>query len=134
MLAKSRILVVDDNALVCDSIREILISDDLEVEIATGGPEALTAFRKGKFDLVIIDYQMPVMNGDKLATAIKALAPQQPIIMITAYGEALRMHGNFPLAVDLVINKPFGLEELGKAVHQLTTRARRAVSPASLAH
>jgi CheY-like chemotaxis protein len=117
-----RILVVDDEAVVCDSIRKVLALDQHEVEAATSGQGALAAFQTGKFDLTIIDYEMPVMKGDKLAAAIKALAPQQPIIMMTAYGEALRLAGDFPLAVDLVMSKPFDLQELREAVRQTTTK------------
>lgn len=51
--------------------------DQYEVETAATGQEALVAFQPGKFDLVIIHWQMPVMKGDKLAAAIKALAPRQ---------------------------------------------------------
>ena len=117
-----RILVVDDEAAVCDTIKKVLALDQHEVEAATSGQDALAAFQAGKFDLIILDYAMPGMKGDKLAAAIKALAPQQPIIMLTAYGESLRLAGNFPLAVDLVMGKPFDLQELREAVRQTTTK------------
>jgi two-component system, cell cycle response regulator CpdR len=119
-----RVLVVDDEALVCDSIRELLRDFDRhEVETVTSGEEALVAFQRAKFDLIIIDYEMRVMKGDKLAAAIKALAPQQPILMITAYGEEFRLGDNVPLAVDLVMNKPFGVQEFRGAVRQLATKS-----------
>ena len=116
-----RILVVDDEALVCDSIRRVLALDQHEVATAASAQEALTLFQAGKFDLTIIDYDMPVMKGDKLAEAIRSLAPRQPIIMMTAYGEALRLAGNFPLAVDQVITKPFDIQEFREAVRRFTT-------------
>ena len=119
-----RVLIVDDEPSVADSIRQILALDQYEAEAVTTGQEALDAFQKGKFALVIVDYEMPVMKGDKLAAAIKALVPQQPIIMITAYGEALRFAGNYPLAVDQVVNKPFPLEELRDAVRRLASQPR----------
>lgn len=118
-----RILVVDDEAVVCESIGKVLALDHQEVETATSGQGALAACQAGKFDLIIIDYELPDMKGDKLAAAIKAQAPQQPIIMITAYGEALRLAGNFPLAVDLVMGKPFDIEEFREAVRQLAAQA-----------
>ncbi len=118
-----RILVVDDEALVCDSIRRVLALGKHEVEIATSGQDALAAFKPGKFDLIILDYEMPGMKGDKVAAAMKVLAPEQPILLITGYGEQLRLAGNFPLAVNLVITKPFDMEELQEAVRQLTERA-----------
>ena len=117
-----RILVVDDEALVCESIKQVLALDEHEVEAVTSSQDALAAFQGGKFDLVIIDYLMPGMRGDKLAATIKALAPHQPIIMLTAYGERLRFEGEFPLAVDLVMSKPFDLQELRKAVRQAAAK------------
>jgi CheY-like chemotaxis protein len=118
-----RILVVDDEASVCDSVRNVLALDHHEVRTATSGQDALAAFQTGEFDLIIIDYEMPGMKGDKLAAAIRVLAPQQSIIMITAYGESLRLAGNFPLAVDMAMSKPFDLQELREAVRQLTAKA-----------
>jgi CheY-like chemotaxis protein len=118
-----RVLVVDDEPAVGDSMRQILALDQYEVEIVTSGQEALDAFQRGKFDLILVDYEMPVMKGDKLAAAIKALAPQQPILMITAYGEELRFSGTYPLAVDLVIGKPFAVQEFREAVRQLLSKA-----------
>ena len=118
-----RILVVDDESLVCDSIKSVLASDGHEVVMAFNAEEALEAFRDREFDIVITDYEMPVMKGDKLAAAIKMLRPEQPIILITAYAESLRLKGNFPLGVDLVLPKPFKLEEMRQAVQQLATRS-----------
>jgi CheY-like chemotaxis protein len=108
--------------LVCDSVRRILALDQYEAETATSGQQALDVFQTGKFDLVVIDYAMPVMKGDTLAAAIKALAPQQPVIMITAYAEELRLAGSFPLTVDLVISKPFEVAEFREAVRRLATK------------
>jgi two-component system, cell cycle response regulator CpdR len=118
-----RILVVDDEPLVCDSITRILALDQHDVRTAASGQEALAIFQTAKFDVVIIDYQMPDIKGDKLAAAIRALVPQQSIIMITAYGERLRLAGDFPLAVDMVMSKPFAIEELREAVHRLAAKA-----------
>ena len=118
-----RILVVDDECFVCDSIRKILTSDGHQVVTAFSAEEAMNAFSAGNFDIVITDYEMPVMKGDKLAAAIKALRPAQPIILITAYAESLRLKGNFPLGVDLVLPKPFKLEEMRDAVQRLAVSA-----------
>lgn len=118
-----RILVVDDEPLVCDSTKRILAHDGHEVVIAASGEEALALFQKGKFDLVITDYEMPAMKGDALAVAIKALAPQQPVLMITAYVEPLLTEGNSLTGVDLMVSKPFTLPELRQAVANLTSTA-----------
>jgi len=117
-----RILVVDDEPVICDSIRRILLLDHHEVETATTSEQALASFQAGKFDLIILDYEMPGMKGDKLAATLKALAPRQRILMITAYAEKLRLAGNFPLAVDSVVSKPFDAQEFRNTVRNLTTK------------
>lgn len=116
-----RILVVDDEPLVCDSIRRMLALDGHQVEMASNGEAALALFGKGRFGLIITDYELPLMNGDELAVAIKALDPNQPIALITAYAEALQSTGAALAGVDLVISKPFDLQELRQAVNRLLT-------------
>src|SRR5690349_16151747 len=84
-----RILVVDDDPLVADSLRRMLEFDGHRVEVAGGGEQALALFAKGGFELTLLDYEMPGMKGDQLATALKALAPDHPVIMFTGYAEAV---------------------------------------------
>jgi CheY-like chemotaxis protein len=117
-----RVLVVDDDQLVCDSVRLMLALDGHTVETVSNAKTALEVFQKGKFDLVMLDYEMPGMNGDELAAAIKALNLNQPIVMITAYPEMLAMSGTPLVGVDLLIKKPFDLQEVRNAVAKLFSR------------
>jgi CheY-like chemotaxis protein len=119
IIPAKRILVVDDDPLVCDSVRMMLAHDGHAVEMAMNGQEALQCFVKGKFDLVLIDYAMPGMRGDELALAIRAQAPDQPIAMITAHAELMESPAH-PLAGKVfVIAKPFMLEELREVMVKL---------------
>ena len=111
-----RILVVDDEPFVCDAVKMMLIFDGHDVQTANSGKEALSLFEKERFDLVITDFSMPSMKGDELAAAIKAQAPTQPVVMITAYAEMLQSTGNPLTGVDVVISKPFLLENLRQAI------------------
>jgi CheY-like chemotaxis protein len=111
-----RILVVDDEPFVCDAVKMMLAFDGHQVETANSGQEALTLFDKQKFDIVITDFAMPVMKGDELAASIKARAPDQPVLMITAYAEMLQASGNPLTGVDFMISKPFLLENLREAI------------------
>lgn len=122
-ISARRILVVDDEPLVCDSTKRILAYDGHQVVTASSAAEALALFQNGKFDLVITDYEMPVMKGDALAVAIKTLVPQQPVLMITAYVEPLLTAGDSLTGVDLMVSKPFTLPELRQAVANLTTKS-----------
>jgi len=115
-LASKKILVVDDEPFVCDAVKMMLAFDGHDVQTANSGKEALSFFEKGKFDLIITDFAMPVMKGDELAAAIEARAPEQPIVMITAYAEMLQTSGNPLTGVDSIISKPFLLEDLRAAM------------------
>ena|ERR1043166_843936 len=94
--------------------------DGHTVETANSAKDALALFDQGKFDLVITDFAMPNMKGDELAAAIKARAPQQPVVMITAYAEMLQSSDNPLTGVDFVISKPFLLENLREAIAKVT--------------
>ena len=114
-----RILVVDDDPLVCDSMRRMLEVDGRQVALAGSAREALALCDKQTFDLIIIDYLMPVMKGDKLALVIRERYPDKPIIMITADAEKLESLKENPPGVDLVIGKPFQLDDLREAVSRV---------------
>lgn len=82
-----RILVVDDNAAVRRYLRGVLepnanwrVCDE-----AKNGKEAVEAFRNAKPDFVVLDFQMPEMNGLEAARAISQLSPEIPILMVTLY-------------------------------------------------
>ena len=111
-----RILVVDDEPLVCDAVKLMLDFDGHVVESVGNGKDALAMLEKGKFDLVITDFEMPLMKGDELAAAIKARDPKQPVVMITAYAEMLQASANPLKGVDFIISKPFLLENLREAI------------------
>ena len=113
-----RILVVDDEPLVGNSVRMLLALDGYEVQAAGGGEEALALLEQSGFNLVITDYTMPGMRGDELALHIKARWPDKPVIMLTAYAENLRASGNVPPGVDALISKPFDLADFRFTVAQ----------------
>ena len=111
---KRHILVVDDDAIVCETVTMILQIDGHIVDCASSGAQALDLFQPGKFDLIITDFFMPSMTGEKLASAIKSRSPSQAIAMLTAYPEKLSRE---PLTfVDLLIGKPFEINDLRDAV------------------
>ena len=114
---QKRILVVDDEAFVCEAVKMMLNFDGHLVQTAGSPKEALEAFEVGKFDLVITDYSMPAMKGDALAQAIKQRDPKQPVVMITAYAEVLPPSFT---GVDHIIGKPFLLENLREAIAKVT--------------
>lgn len=113
-----RVLVVDDQEVICELITEYLHGDTHTTASAFRGDEALALFRTGSFDLVITDQSMPFMNGVQLATAIKTIAPGTPVILLTGFGEEL-LAQNLPSGVDLVVGKPVSHADLRQAIFQV---------------
>lgn len=81
-----RILVVDDDRMLCRLTCDILTVEGYVAVPAFNGVEALEVFARGDFDAVVTDLRMPVMNGLELARRIHTEAPDMPVIMVTAYG------------------------------------------------
>jgi len=118
-----RVLLVDDDPLVSDSIRRMLEFDKRYVHAVGSAAEALGICEKENFDVVILDYLMPVMKGDALAVALKQRYPAMPIIMITADPEKLDGSAPLPEAVDILIGKPFQLDELRNAMAKVVLKS-----------
>ena len=116
---RKRILLADDEQAVRHAYAMLLGIDQHEIVEASNGAEALERYSSGTFDVVITDYQMPVMKGNELACRIKALNPSQPIIMITAF-EPPQEATN---PVDLLVHKPLTLVQLRQAIAQAIQKA-----------
>lgn len=114
-----RILLADDEPEIREVVQEMLGIDGHEVTVANNGAEALQLFRKGSFDLVVTDYEMPVMKGNELAIHIKAVAPNLPVLMITSYDRDISPAEN---PVDAILDKPFTLDNLRAAISRLLSR------------
>jgi CheY-like chemotaxis protein len=110
-VSKLRILVVDDEPLVCEMVRAMLLQDGHVVDTAPGGREGLTRFDAEHFDLVLTDYRMPGMKGDAFASAIKKRLKPKPVILITGHPP-----NEAPKAIDWVLLKPFSLLQLRLAI------------------
>jgi CheY-like chemotaxis protein len=114
-IRKRRILLVDDDLDMRELVKSILDANVHEIVEANNGAEAIVLVAYRRFDLVMTDYKMPLVNGSELAVAIKELVPSQPILMLTGYGNALRQ----PNPVDAVVRKPFSVEHLRATVAKI---------------
>jgi two-component system response regulator ResD len=105
--------------------------DQCQVRSAASGADALILCEKETFDLVIIDYLMPVMKGDTLAVILKSIYPDRPILMITADAEKQESAAEPPPGVDVLIGKPFQLNELREVVARLMSTPRNSEAAAN---
>ena len=127
--ARLRLLVVDDDPLLTKSLRDTLEAEGHAVVTASGGQEGIDTFTASetsgdRFAAVITDLGMPYVDGRKVATAIKAVSPSKPVIMLTGWGQRLVAEGDIPPNVDRVLNKPPKLRELRIALAELVAVAR----------
>jgi two-component system nitrogen regulation response regulator NtrX len=83
---KSRILVVDDEAAIRDSLRMILEYEDYEFVGASNGPDAIAQVQRDRPDLVLLDIKMPGMDGMEILRKLHALDETLPIVMISGHG------------------------------------------------
>ncbi len=109
-MAKERILVVDDEYLIRWSLQQDLAKEGYEVVVAESGEEALRLVRESPPDLVLLDIQLPGMNGIQALKKIKEIDPEVVVIMITAYGMVDTAVAAMKLGAHDYINKPYNLE------------------------
>jgi signal transduction histidine kinase/CheY-like chemotaxis protein len=115
------LLVIDDDPILLQTLRNILENDGHAVTVATGGADGIAAFRdamrNGKsIAAVITDLGMPNIDGRRVAAAIKAESPETPIILLTGWGQRLIDDDDAPAHVDRVLSKPPKLRDLRQAL------------------
>jgi signal transduction histidine kinase/CheY-like chemotaxis protein len=123
---RQRILIVDDDPLLIQSLRDILERDGHIVVNAHGGKEGIAAFRaalegRDVFDVVFTDLGMPSVDGRQVASSVKAASPSTPVILLTGWGERLLAEGEKPPNVDQVLSKPPKLRDLRLALNRCRT-------------
>ena len=113
-----QILVVEDDPEIQRLLEMILTMDGHSVSLAGNGREGLEKFQRDHFDLVITDHAMPEMNGDQLASAVKKMSRNKPVLMLTGFADLMDEN---PVSsdVDLVIGKPFTVAEIQDALVRL---------------
>lgn len=82
----ARILAVDDESSIRETLRSILETEGYAVEVAQGGHEAIDSFKNQNFDVVLCDVKMQGMDGIEVLVALRELAPDLPVIMISGHG------------------------------------------------
>jgi two-component system, cell cycle response regulator CpdR len=115
----ARVLIAEDEEALRAFVARALTMDGHEVAVAADGGEALDMLvrEQGKFDVLLTDIRMPVMDGIALALAAARDFPELTILLMTGYADQReRAHGLDALIHD-VIAKPFSLEEIRKAVN-----------------
>ncbi len=117
----ARILVADDSSDNLIYIQSILAKQGATVETAVNGREAFKSCMRGKFDIVLMDIQMPVMDGYEATRALREAGYQKPIIALTAHAMAEERARSLAAGCNLHITKPINGVELVGAILRVIT-------------
>jgi DNA-binding response OmpR family regulator len=121
-----RILIVDDDPALIESLQQALHDDGHEVSVAQGGQAGIDTFQRLQrtakpVEVVITDLGMPYVDGRQVADAVRATAPQTPIILLTGWGQQSTAESESLPRVDRLLSKPPRLRELRAALAELTS-------------
>lgn len=124
-----RILMVDDQPVICELLARLLTTDGHSVDAVGGGGAALAQCRAHQYDVVITDQAMPGMSGEQLAHVIKELMPEMPVILLTGFDDLPEGPVHDFAGVDLTLNKPVTLTDLRRGILKvMTARSRPATA------
>lgn len=119
---KARILLVEDDHNLSAVLQDYLELLGYNIVLATDGEQGLEFFKKGDFDLCILDVMLPKKDGFALATDIRAINQQSPVIFLTALGQSESRINGFKVGCDDYITKPFSSEELALRIEAILKR------------
>jgi DNA-binding response OmpR family regulator len=121
-MSRSKILVIDDDELIRDLVRSALVPAGYDVLDAPDGRQGLRELYATHVDLVILDVEMPDLNGWDTLERVRDLS-EVPVLMLTAHGAELERVRGLKGGADDYVVKPFGLQELAARVQSLLRRA-----------
>src|SRR5262252_9362902 len=128
--AMRRILVVEDERTIAESIAVRLRAEGFAVELAYDGPSAVAKARSTEPDLVVLDVMLPGFDGLEVCRRIQAERAVS-VLMLTARGDETDLLVGLAVGADDYLTKPFSLRELAARVHALLRREERAAQLAS---
>jgi CheY-like chemotaxis protein/putative methionine-R-sulfoxide reductase with GAF domain len=111
-----KVLVIDDQPIVTDLLVSVLERMGYQSQVASSGTIGLEIFENDGFDLVITDLGMPDVSGWEVSRAVKTKKPQVPVVVITGWGVDPDPNKMKDSMVDLIIYKPFQIDELEKII------------------
>ena len=117
-----KVLVVDDEKLIVKGIRFSLEQDGMEFDCAYDGQEALDYINKNKYDVILLDVMLPVLNGFEVCQQIREFS-NVPVIMLTAKGDDMDKILGLEYGADDYITKPFNILEVKARIKAIIRRS-----------
>lgn len=113
------ILLVEDDRFLSDTVRSYLEWKKYEVDRAFEGPEALDKVTSGSYDLVILDWQLPGMDGLDVCRSYREGGGKSPVLMLTGRTDPKEMTKASEAGANGFLTKPFKLDQLEKTVEKM---------------
>jgi DNA-binding response OmpR family regulator len=123
--AQRRVLVVEDERTIAESVAARLRAEGFAVEVAGDGPAAVAAARRTPPDAVVLDVMLPGFDGLEVCRRMQAERPV-PVLMLTARDDETDLLIGLAVGADDYLTKPFSMRELSARVHALLRRATRS--------
>ncbi|MGH2844329.1 MAG: response regulator transcription factor [Solirubrobacteraceae bacterium] len=124
-----RILVVEDERRLADAIARGLRHEGMAVDVAPDGADALEKARLHRYDVLVLDRDLPEVSGDEVCTKVRGERPDTRIIMLTAAGELEDLVNGLALGADDYMAKPFRFAELVARIRALGRRSAPSRPP-----
>ncbi len=121
----SRILVIDDERSIRNTLKDILEYEKYEVDLAEDGPKGLDKIKSGEFDVVLCDIKMPGMDGIEVLEKLMEMGTDLPVVMISG-------HGNIDTAVEAIKKGAFDFIEKPLDLNRLLITIRNAMDKSNL--
>jgi DNA-binding response OmpR family regulator len=121
-----RVLLIEDEALLAEQVAEGLRDHGIAVDLAADGVDGLHKAGANRYDVVVLDRDLPLLHGDQVCTALAGGGGDARILMLTAAGEAADRVGGLVLGADDYLPKPFVFDELVLRIRALARRANNA--------
>ncbi len=118
MWLQAKILVVDDEPVVCQSCQRILAAEDREVCVASTGEEAIQKIENDHFDVALVDLKIPGSGGLNLVRAIRKTSPRTEVVVITGYPSIENAKESIRLGAFEFVTKPFVPDTVCSVVSQ----------------
>jgi len=128
----TRILVIDDEPMMSDSLRQHLSDEGYTVDTAATGATAIDLFDGGAHHLAICDLQLPDMDGLTLLRHMKDAKPNTEVIVVTGYGSVQSAVEAIKAGAFYFVEKPFDFEELSPLVEKALERRELVAEAANM--
>ena len=133
MLDDPRLLVVDDEEVICEGCRRIFTRQGFEVEKCSDACQGLSLAKQNDYSAILLDIKMPTMDGIAFLEALRKQKADVPVVLMTGYPSIPNAASAIRLGASDYVTKPFTPEEISQAVHRLLhhdpTPSSRKLSP-----